>query len=349
LNCNAFNVSFLELKCFLPDDPIKLTVIANHTTAATWHKILYDRLMIDSEQLEQGQEQIRDVRMTNDATTFKVLGTINSLPFEIVANNRLDLCMLAFFEEVNALVGNDHLFKRSILLIRAWWTYESGRLSGEESLKEYLPEMAVWLMVAAIFNDHHCLIASPIQALYLFLAIYSNYDGTHQAITLFGIRQFLPKSNNIGLSVEIGLPWSSLSPPYTLSSVGIGGGCDMLISAKLFEKYYQVVNVQSANAMVELMTQKVVKVADRSGFNVVHPFTFSSMTLEKLSSRKSEMILQCFKTAAMDMKNIFQDENFHGSWSEIVFQNAIVEVGQYAHKLDVYTADMDHLLEDHCT
>jgi hypothetical protein len=47
---------------------------------------------------------------------------------EVVFNNRNDLCMLAFTDEVDALVGKNHLFKRSILLIRAWWFYETVRL-----------------------------------------------------------------------------------------------------------------------------------------------------------------------------------------------------------------------------
>ena len=46
---------------------------------------------------------------------------------EVVFNNRNDLCMLAFTDEVDALVGKNHLFKRSILLIRAWWFYETVR------------------------------------------------------------------------------------------------------------------------------------------------------------------------------------------------------------------------------
>ena len=38
---------------------------------------------------------------------------------EISANRLDDLCALAFFEEVDRLVGKGHLFKRSVLLIKA--------------------------------------------------------------------------------------------------------------------------------------------------------------------------------------------------------------------------------------
>lgn len=306
LNSNAFDISFYGLKCFLPDDPIKLTVILNHSSIATWHKVLYDRLIIVSEHQsdrldydilasirareliteEEENERvhkIKDVRMTSDSSTFKVLGMIDSIPFEIVANSRVDLCMLTFFEEINALVGNDHLFKRSMLLIRSWWMYETASI-GDKSLKEYLPDFAIWLMVTAIFNQHYSIITTPMQALYLFLHVYSNYDGSLQAITLQGIRSFLPNSSN--------LPLDNNYKEY-------------LINQRLFEKYYQVVNIQNTAALQELANSKIVKV-DRSGFNVVHPFTFGSMTLEKLSTRKSEKILGCFKAAAMNMKELFR-------------------------------------------
>lgn len=46
LRCNAYDISFAELKCFLPDDPIRLTVVVTSMTKATWHKVVYDRLMI---------------------------------------------------------------------------------------------------------------------------------------------------------------------------------------------------------------------------------------------------------------------------------------------------------------
>ncbi len=307
LNSNAFDISFYGLKCFLPDDPIKLTVILNHSSIATWHKVLYDRLIIVSEHQsdrldydilasirareliteEEENERvhkIKDVRMTSDSSTFKVLGMIDSIPFEIVANSRVDLCMLTFFEEINALVGNDHLFKRSMLLIRSWWMYETASIS-DKSLKEYLPDFAIWLMVTAIFNQHHSILTSPMQALYLFLTVYSNYDGSSQAITLQGIRSFLPNSSNLPLDNN-----------YK----------DYLINQRLFEKYYQVVNIQNTAALQELANSKIVKV-DRSGFNVVHPFTFASMTLEKLSTRKSEKILGCFKAAAGSMKELFRN------------------------------------------
>ena len=44
-----------------------------------------------------------------------------SLGIEVLANVRLELCIVAFMEEFDRVLGKDHLFKRSVILIRAWW------------------------------------------------------------------------------------------------------------------------------------------------------------------------------------------------------------------------------------
>lgn len=121
---------------------------------------------------------------------------VDSSNVSIQANNRLDLCMLAFLEEVSTIVGHDNLFKRSILLIRAWWSYETVAYVGI-SIKHYLNDLTICIMVCAIFNQYHTRITSPLQALCLFLAEYSSYDGTTHVITLQGIVPYKANSSSI--------------------------------------------------------------------------------------------------------------------------------------------------------
>ena len=54
-------------------------------------------------------------------------------------------------------------------------------------IKYYLPDFSLCIMVCAIFNQYHAQIASPLQALCLFLTEYSGYDGATHAITLQGL------------------------------------------------------------------------------------------------------------------------------------------------------------------
>ena len=69
--------------------------------------------------------------VTNDQMNYQVNCSLDAqLRVEIVVNVRTDLCMLAFVEEFSGLVGQDNLFKRSLLLIRAWWVYETASYVG---------------------------------------------------------------------------------------------------------------------------------------------------------------------------------------------------------------------------
>lgn len=299
LKCNAFVISFSELKCFLPDDPIKLTVVLNHAALSTWHKVLYDRLVILSEQQEIRAEsnlmqldqtdvnfKIRDVRLISEADTFKISGLMDNMPFEIVGNGRVDLSMLTFFEEVGALVGNDHLLKRSVLLIRAWWWYES-LADGEKSPREYLPDCAIWLMTTALFNVYHRLIVDPVQALYLFLRIYASFDGRKEIVTLYGLKR-IPDNSPVCIIER--------------------DDREYLIPPKLFEKYYNVVNVShetNPNANAVPLSQQWK--ADNSSLVILNPFTMENITLEKLSNRKVDKIQAIFKQGLVNLKATFDD------------------------------------------
>lgn len=297
VKCNAFVISFSELKCFLPDDPIKLTVVLNHALTSTWYKVLFDRLVILSEQQEIRSEsslmhldqqdisfKIRDIRLISEADTFKISGFIDNMPFEIVENGRVDLSMLAFFEEVGALVGNDHLLKRSVLLIRAWWWYES-LVEGEKSPRDYLPDCALWLMTSALFNLYHRLIVDPVQALYLFLHIYGSFDGRNDIITLYGLKRIPESAYHCAIDRD---------------------DREYLIPPKLFEKYYNVVNIShEANPTTTPPIQQWK--VDNSSFVILNPFTMENITLEKLSSRKVEKIQAILKQGLTNLKSIFDD------------------------------------------
>jgi hypothetical protein len=331
LSCPVLDLSFLELKCFLPDDPIKISVVLTQSSISTWHKVVYDRLLIisgkdtkhdgDSE-LEDEEDKhvhkVKNVRLVNESSIFKVTGVIDSVPFEVVANARVDLCMLAFFEEVNSLVGCDHLMKRSMLLIRSWWLYEAG--SSEKSPKEFLPDFAIWLMGTSIFNKYHNRINSPIHALYIFLYIFAGFDGNSQAITLQGIRSFTDYSSNLNM-------WDDHQ--------------DLLIPPKLYEKYFQVVNIHHTGS-VDLFGPKIAKV-DRCGYTVVHPFTYASLTLEKLSNRKSEKVLACFKNSIACLSSLFQAQvkpsptSAHlKSLMRVIFPETLKKIGAQNWRIDTF-------------
>ena len=124
----------------------------------------------------------------------------------ISSTGRGDLCLLGFLEELSSLVAKDDLFKRSLCLVRAWWSYEAPHYTqphqqqgqqgqqgaGTEKTRSLLTDATIAVMLAAIFNRHHDRIHFPLQALSIFLAEYGEIDWANNAITLQGVVPFAP-------------------------------------------------------------------------------------------------------------------------------------------------------------
>lgn len=256
LGVSAFEYGVCASRCLLPDDPIKITVILSKSQVPTWHIVLTEQLSYFAERssifggssyvpLEDddvldpyfndlsptANHFLGNVTHSKQNLMHSVSLVVDSIPVEITVNNRLDLCMLAFEEEVALLVERNELFKRSLLLIRAWWALETPGYVGC-SIQHYLNDHHLFVMLAAVFNQYNHHIQSPIQAFYLFLAEYSGFDqsgnAVTRAITIQGIVNFQVKSNNIPQLLEI--------QPYHI------------ISESLLTKYWQIYN---ANLVTE--------------------------------------------------------------------------------------------------
>eukprot|EP01034_Spumella_vulgaris_P029831 gene29831-36949_t len=254
LNVSAFDVTLNELHCALPDDVLKLSVVINQQDVAQWYKPLMERLGQVAERsspigctlppledvvlptgfdlfgavslvLPSQTHSVFNVQLTTNKLSYKISCVVNGVSVEIVANNRVELVFLAFFEEVDALVGQDHMFKRSVMLIRAWWTYEASNCIGMD-IKHYIPDNSMCVMVAAIFNQHHDVIASPLQALSLFLREYSQFNGTTHTITLQGV-----------------VPFEAHSANATDKT--------FLFDAQLITKYRKVMNINSSSSAAD--------------------------------------------------------------------------------------------------
>eukprot|EP01034_Spumella_vulgaris_P030918 gene30918-38211_t len=141
LSSTTYEVGLHALHCFLPTDTIKLSVVISKNQVPYWHTSLGERLKLmeggvvpaDDAQYPDIYDDykpmmnhaVRAVSFLNEKDVFKVVCAVDALEVEISANARTDICMLAFLEEVSEMVGLDNLFKRSLLLIRAWWVYET--------------------------------------------------------------------------------------------------------------------------------------------------------------------------------------------------------------------------------
>ena len=200
--------------------PTYLPTYRNHSTK--WHRILCDKVLSMSvdrtgktavEALGEGQASplaepddnisllgehtIRNVTISSGKASTEVHCAVDAqgMQVQLVCNSRTEVCLLHLLQEIDGLVGREHLFKRSLLLIRAWWNNEAAQFVNTP-VKHYLPDFALIIMVCAVFNLRHSLIKTPLQALGCFLSEYSAYDGSTQAISLQGIVPFKSPSSS---------------------------------------------------------------------------------------------------------------------------------------------------------
>ncbi|KAE9608758.1 putative PAP/25A-associated [Lupinus albus] len=93
------------------------------------------------------------------------------------------LYALHFLEEIDKLLGRNHLFKHSIILIKAWLYYESRILGAHHGL---LSTYAVEILVLYIVNRFHSSVGGPLEVLYTFLDYYGKFDWKTNYISVDG-------------------------------------------------------------------------------------------------------------------------------------------------------------------
>jgi len=266
LSAKVYETGLHSVKCFLPDDPIRLSVILWRGHMPNWYTHLSDRLsrlsdrhiasggasgyggsisgsVYGSEMSDDGldldlpieeatsgiEHVVSQVAYNNSKDEYRVSCNVDALNVEIMPNSRTDLCLLAFIEEFSTLVGKDMLFKRSLILIRAWWVYETSAYLGCQT-KHYLSDSVISIMVCSIFNQHHARIFFPLQALCIFLAEYGDLEWADVAVTIQGVVPFRVHNPDE--------PW--LAAPHA----------GHLINSQLIRKYWDTYNIRSGASVM---------------------------------------------------------------------------------------------------
>ncbi|RYH18515.1 hypothetical protein EON65_27130 [archaeon] len=359
LGTAGFEGGLHATNCLLPEDSFRLNLAISKGLLANWHILLCERLhsQIDKANAYGGTLFIPPDEEDNNLDPFfqeanispanhslgpvyhnknnmshTVYLTIDNLPVEIVANSRTDFCWQALVEEVDELVGQQHVFKKTFLLVRTWWAYETPSYVGT-SIRHYLTDHQLLIMLLSVFNRYWEHITSPLQALLLFFTEFTAYDGSHQVITLQGIVPFQTRASSQPNSIEV-------KPFHYLNSAFV-------------EKYWQVFNVNvtiemdtgtsqkrpssSSEEPAEAQTSNTEPKAspthgpppspqhhrhsdpaitkatlvhlsinnlhhfDRSAFNILHPFTHTNMITERLSARRVNRIVKAFQTGISNL------------------------------------------------
>ncbi|KAJ8543569.1 hypothetical protein K7X08_006092 [Anisodus acutangulus] len=181
LGCEVFSYGSVPLKTYLPDGDIDLTVFSSPVIEETLARDVL--AVLQEEELKENIEyDVKDPQFI-DAEVKLVKCIVRNTVIDISCNQLGGLCTLCFLEQVDRLVGKNHLFKRSIILIKAWCYYESRVLGAHHGL---ISTYALETLVLFIFQLFHSSLNGPLAVLYRFLDYYSKFDWDNYCISLNG-------------------------------------------------------------------------------------------------------------------------------------------------------------------
>ncbi|CAJ1970767.1 unnamed protein product [Sphenostylis stenocarpa] len=181
ISFEVFPYGSVPLKTYLPDGDIDLTALSCQNIE---DGLVSDvRAVLHGEEINEAAEyEVKDVRFI-DAEVKLVKCIVQDIVVDISFNQLGGLSTLCFLEKVDRLVAKDHLFKRSIILIKAWCYYESRILGAHHGL---ISTYALETLVLYIFHQFHVSLDGPLAVLYRFLDYFSKFDWDNYCVSLKG-------------------------------------------------------------------------------------------------------------------------------------------------------------------
>ncbi|XP_037440498.1 uncharacterized protein LOC119308472 isoform X1 [Triticum dicoccoides] len=181
VGCSVFPFGSVPLKTYLPDGDIDLAAFGYTCSDESLANEV--RAILESEEWRKDAEfEIKDVQYIN-AEVKLVKCFVQNIVVDISFNQIGGLYTLCFLEQVNQRFEKTHLFKRSIVLIKAWCYYESRILGAHHGL---ISTYALETLVLYIFHLFHESLDGPLAVLYRFLDYYSKFDWDNRGISLHG-------------------------------------------------------------------------------------------------------------------------------------------------------------------
>ncbi|KAF8656566.1 hypothetical protein HU200_060627 [Digitaria exilis] len=181
VGCEVFAFGSVPLRTYLPDGDADITVLGN-----TWlnSSFIDDvRSVLESEQENCDAEfKVTGVHFIN-AEVKLMKCVVENIVVDVSFNQIGGVSTFCFLELVDRQVGKNHLFKRSIMLIKAWCYHESRILGAHHGL---ISTYALETLVLYIFNMFHKSLHGPLEAFYRFLEYFSKFDWDRYGISLNG-------------------------------------------------------------------------------------------------------------------------------------------------------------------
>ncbi|XP_062190111.1 uncharacterized protein LOC133893156 [Phragmites australis] len=180
LGCEVFAFGSVPLKTYLPDGDVDITVLGNTWLNSTFMDGV--RYVLEAEKHCDAEFELTGLNFIN-AEVKLIKCVIDNIVVDVSFNQIGGVSTFCFLELVDRQVGENHLFKRSIMLIKAWCYHESRILGAHHGL---ISTYALETLVLYIFNMFHNSLHGPLEVLYRFLEYFSKFDWDQYGISLNG-------------------------------------------------------------------------------------------------------------------------------------------------------------------
>lgn len=123
------------LKTYLPDSDIDITVIIGKNEASSWYTRLLEALTmsaIENHDIREGVH-IRSVSFINSEVKL-VKCIVDNITVDVSVNKLDGVAFVALLADANRRIGRNDLFLRSVLLLKAWCTYDAGKVVVDEPI-----------------------------------------------------------------------------------------------------------------------------------------------------------------------------------------------------------------------
>ncbi|CAK9142709.1 unnamed protein product [Ilex paraguariensis] len=221
LGCEVFPYGSVPLKTYLPDGDIDLTALSSPDVEESLGRDVLAVLQAE-EMNKEAEYEVKDTHFI-DAEVKLVKCLVRNIVIDISFNQLGGLCTLCFLEQIDRLVDKNHIFKRSIILIKVWCYYESRILGAHHGL---ISTYALEMLVLCIFRQFHASLNGPLAVLYRFLDYFSKFDWENYCISLNG-------------------PVLKSSLPYTVVELSEKGKDDLMLNEECLRNCIDMYSVPS--------------------------------------------------------------------------------------------------------
>ena len=183
----------MPLRTYLPDGDIDVCLLGPHELLAKDHWTTRLRAHIErAEAASAAAARELDTKHNEFAVSeihvihaeVKLMKCIcDGVVVDVSANQFGGLATLGFLEEVDAFIGRGSIFKRSIVLIKAWGFYESRVLGAHHAL---ISTYALETLVLYVLNAFHEELTTPLEVLHKFLTFFAEFDWDTHAVSIHG-------------------------------------------------------------------------------------------------------------------------------------------------------------------